>query len=94
MEHCRFEKTVGGVAMNLTKGNGLDAANIQPAEATHLSDSVDFKDFHELVRAFALLGHTLIRTKLGCTAIRWNLAKHFASRDEALEFLHRIGGKQ
>jgi hypothetical protein len=79
--------------MNPTKSNGLDAANIQPADATHLSNSADFKDFHELVRAFALRGHTLIRTKQGFTAIRWNLAKHFASRDEALEFLHRIGGK-
>jgi hypothetical protein len=79
--------------MNPTKSYGQDAANIQPAEATNLSNIPDFKDFHELVRAFALRGHTLIRTKQGCTAIRWNLAKHFASRDEALEFLHRIGGK-
>lgn len=79
--------------MNPTNSDGLDAANIQPAESTYQTNSADFKDFHELVRAFALRGHTLIRTKHGCTAIKWNLAKHFANPDEALEFLHRIGGK-
>lgn len=79
--------------MNLAKSNGLDAANIQPAETTYQINNADFKDFHELVRAFALRGHTLIRTKQGCTAIKWNLSKHFANREEALEFLHRIGGK-
>jgi hypothetical protein len=72
------------------KGNGLDAANIQPAKTTNQNNSADFK---RLVRAFALRGHSLIRTKDGYTAIRWNLAKHLANHAEAVAFLCQIGGK-
>lgn len=79
--------------MNPTKSNGQGVTSTLTAETTYQTNSPDFKDFHELVRAFALRGHTLIRTKQGCTAIKWNLAKHFANHEEALEFLHRIGGK-
>ena len=75
------------------KGNGLDAANIQPAKTTNQNNSADFKDFHQLVRAFALRGHSLIRTKDGCTAIRWNLAKHLPTHSDAVAFLRQIGGK-
>lgn len=53
----------------------------------------DFQEFHALVRAFALRGHTLIHTKQGYTAIRWNLAKHLANHAEAVAFLRLIGGK-
>jgi hypothetical protein len=53
----------------------------------------DFKEFHALVRAFALRGHTLIHTKQGYTAIRWNLAKHLPTHSDAVAFLRQIGGR-
>jgi hypothetical protein len=53
----------------------------------------DFKEFRLLVRAFALRGHTLILTKQGYTAIRWNMAKHLPTHSDALAFLQQIGGR-
>jgi len=68
-------------------------ARHQLMPATSVQNSLDSKEFHALVRAFALRGHALIRTKDGLIATRWNLAKHLADHTEAVDFLQKIGGQ-
>ncbi len=68
-------------------------ARRQLMPATSAPNSLDHNEFHALVRAFALRGHTLIRTNAGLIAWRWNLAKPLADLNEAREFLQKIGGR-
>jgi len=70
-----------------------NARHQQKKPMTSATNTLDHNEFHALVRAFALRGHTLIRTNAGLIAWRWNLAKPLADLDEARDFLQKIGGR-